>query len=208
VIGRRSTHPTRLLVLPVAVGAAALALTACGAGAHGPQYKERATTQGIDATLADGLVIGNAYVAAPAAKGDTANAVFTLGVLNGAGGSITSIASPVATSVAIQSVLPEGRLDTVDTASVTADGSQTPRIFIVRLNGLTSDLAPASYAALTLTVNGASTTTLDLPVLRPGQVQLGPAGVPVTVLDHPDGGTLSDTSIAAPASSAAARATT
>jgi hypothetical protein len=206
VSGRRTSHPTRLLASLAAVATAAL-VSACGAGAHGPQYKERATIEGIDADLPNGLVIGNAYVAAPATRGQTANVIFTVSVLRGSGGTITAVRSPIADQVVLQSVDPSGHLTTQAAASVAADGSQTPHVYVARLKGLSVDLPPASFTDVTFAVAGEADTTLSLPVIRPGQLALGPGGIPVAVLDRPSGTVSADTSESNPGSDESPSAT-
>ena len=74
------------------------------------------------------------------------------------------------------------------------------------LNKVTQDLPPASYADITLAVNGQSDVPLSLPVLRPGQVSIGPGGIPDVVLDHPPGEVSADTSQAGPATPSASAA--
>ena len=202
----RLTLPTRLPVVLALAATAALA-SACGAGAHGPQYKERATIPGIDVDLPGGLVVANAYVAAPAVKGGTADVIFSLGVLSGAGGSITAIQSPLSEQVTLQSVDPSGRLATVDAAQVTADGSQTAHIYVARLKDLAADLPPASFADVSFVTDGGADTTVSLPVIRPGQLAIGPGGIPVAVLDHPTNTVSADTSESNPGSDATASAT-
>ncbi|HVU71673.1 MAG TPA: hypothetical protein VHE83_01810 [Mycobacteriales bacterium] len=202
----RLTLPNRLPAVLALAATAALA-SACGAGAHNPQYKETATITGVDADLPGGLVIGNAYVTQPAPKGGTATVVFSLGILYGQGGSITSVTSPLSQDVTLQSVDPAGKLAPADAASVVADGSQTPHVFVARLKSLTADLPPASFASVTFGVAGQDSTTLSLPVIRPGALALGPGGVPLAVLDHPSQAVAADTSEANPASEAPASTT-
>ena len=204
--GRLTSLPTRLPAVLALVAAAGL-VSACGAGAHGPQYQERATITGIDADLPGGLVVGNAYIAAPAVKGDTADVVFTLSVLSGTGGSITAVRSTLTDQVTLQRVDPTGRLTTLDAATVAAGGTQTPHIYVARLKNINADLPAASFTDVTFSVSSGADTTLTLPVIRPGQLAIGPAGIPVAVLDHPTGGAKADTSESHPGSDESASAT-
>jgi copper(I)-binding protein len=181
----------------VAALAALPLLAACGAGTHSPQYGVETSIDATNVSLSDGIAVRAGYITAPADKGGSTLAVFTLALVTGSGDTLTAISSPVAGSVTIQQAEPlavSADPRTITASRATSSGkvsevkiaptpvSQQAQQLVVRLSGVTRPLIPAGFYPVTLTFATAGPVTVQLPVLRSGAVP-SQTGVPSLLPD-------------------------
>ena len=153
----------RIATSLVALTAAAL-LAGCGTGLEATTIKETGREDGASTDVGglNGIAVRRLHVAAGLEAGHAAGgtAYVTGGLINSSGSAdaLVGASSDVAGSVTLV-------VDGTPTTQVALPAQGVaPSGWAIALNGLTQDLAPASYVRVTLEFQRAGRVTLDVPV--------------------------------------------
>jgi len=169
--------PVLKKALPAGSAALALvALTACSAGRHNPEFKIKVAQDTANATVA-GTAVRDAYIFSPTSVGETARANVSISRLDPGADELVSVASPVSADITLST---GGR--TVDSVPFSGDDAYTLTLQMAKVS---QDLTTTAVYPVTLTFAHAGEVTLQVPVLRPGILNPGATEAPSSIPDNP-----------------------